>query len=69
MISLRRTESISSSRVVIIDSTLLKDIDLFVVSRKNICSEYLDSKFATVLYKPLIYLNLMSKLYYTRVSA
>ena len=69
MISLRRTESISSSRVVIIDSTLLKDIDLFVVSRKNICSEYLDSKFVTVLSELLIYLNLMSKLYYTRVSA
>jgi len=50
-----------------IDLALLKEISLFVVLKRDICSRYLDSKSATVLSEPLIYL--MSNLYYASMSA
>ena len=66
MISSKRAEFIFSFKVAAIDFTLLKDINLFVVSRGTYFG-YLDSKSTTVLSELLIYL--MPKSYYARVLA
>ena len=67
MIFSRRAESIFSLKVATIDFVLLKDISLFVVSKRDVCSRYLDSKSVIMLSESLIYL--ISKLYYARMLA
>ena len=61
----RRAKFVFSSRVAAINLALLGEVGLFVVSRKDIYSRYLDSESTTILSKLLIYLMLkLSQTYY-----